>query len=75
MNNLSEAEHENLSNLSQRLKSSQDKFFIILDFSIYEGTMKVAKGDSFPVIPFKDSFDKIPLKIKFLNVTQDKNPL
>lgn len=63
-----------MANLAERIKSKDKKYFIAIEMAIYEGVMKVAKADSFPIIPFKDSFEDLKdLNIKFLNLTQDKD--
>jgi hypothetical protein len=71
--NLNPKESKSLAMLAKRTKSKDNKFFIAVELAIYEGVMKVAKADNFPIIPYRDSWEELGSNIQFLNITQDKN--
>ena len=74
-NKFTSSEMEWLNKLAKRFRSKSNRFFIALEFAIYEGAFKIAQADCFPIIPFKKKMKDLELKIKFLNTTQDKNEL
>ena len=68
-------EKKALAKLAKIMKNKSDRFFLIFEMSIYEGSFKIAQAGCFPVYPFKNKNNKMDCLVNFLNTTQDKNDL